>query len=71
MTWQKALFYGGAILILTACGSPTAPTAPAQAAQLHVTRASDSLDDSTSTESGYYVRAGSGGLRPIIPRALP
>jgi len=62
MTWQKALFFGGAILLLTGCSSVTAPTEPAQ---LKVTKGSASYSasfaglDSSSTQSGYYVRSGS------------
>jgi hypothetical protein len=68
MTWQKALFFGGAILLLTGCSSATAPTEPAQ---LKVTKASASfnaLGDSSSTQSGYYVRSGSVNI-PIGPVA--
>ncbi len=62
MTWQKALFFGGAILLLSGCSSATAPTEPAQR---QVTKGPASFSasysgvlDSTSAQSGYYVRAG-------------
>jgi len=69
MTWKKALFFGGAILVLTGCSNATEPTSPAQLTQLKLDRSSASLADSTDTQSGYYVRAGSLGLRGTIFRA--
>lgn len=69
MTWKKALFFGGAILILTACSDATAPTEPATRSQFNVTNGSASLTDTTGTLSGYYVRAGTTGLPGTIFRA--
>jgi hypothetical protein len=66
MTWQKAVFYGGAILLLTACSSTTAPTEPVK---LQITKGAASLTDSTDTQSGYYVRAGAVGFRGTVFRA--
>jgi len=68
MTWQKALFYGGAVLLLSACSSSTAPTEPAQ---LQVTKQAASLVDSTGTQTGYYVRSGGVGIVGTIIRATP
>jgi hypothetical protein len=28
MSWKKAVFYGGAVLVLSACADATAPTSP-------------------------------------------
>jgi hypothetical protein len=28
MSWKRAVFYGGAVLVLAACDNATAPTAP-------------------------------------------
>ncbi|HMC53858.1 MAG TPA: hypothetical protein VKH19_01695 [Gemmatimonadaceae bacterium] len=70
MTWQKAVFFGGAILLLTACSNATAPTEPAQ---LQVSKSGvASLGDSTgttTTQSGYYVRSGAIGFGGTIYRA--
>ena len=68
MTWKKAVFYGGAILLLTACSNATGPTEPVQ--QLQVSKGGvASLADSTDTQSGYYVRSGAVGFRGTIFRA--
>ena len=69
MTWQKALFFGGAILLLTGCNSATAPTEPTQ---LQVVKRSASFTvDTSSTQSGYYVRSGSVNLPVGDLAALP
>jgi len=62
MTWQKVLFFGGAILLLSACSSATAPSEPAQRqvtkGPARFSASYSGVLDSASAQSGYYVRAG-------------
>ena len=34
MSWKKAVFYGGAVLVLAACDNATAPTSPSAMTKL-------------------------------------
>lgn len=67
MSWKKALFLGGAVVLLAACSDATAPrplregASAANAKAGTVARTFDStptvLDDG-DCKSGYYVRSG-------------
>lgn len=56
MSWKKALFYGGAVLVLAACGDATSPTSPSAVTKVNGVSASMTKkttgtvsSDSTST----------------------
>lgn len=34
MSWKKAVFYGGAVLVLSACADTTAPSSPSELTKL-------------------------------------
>jgi hypothetical protein len=69
MTWKQAVFLGGAVLILAACDSATAPTPPQsplkveKAAASVKTQTSPTTPTSTSADcrSGYSVQIGFSG----------
>jgi len=62
MAWKKALFLGGAVLLLAACSDATAPDAlPKDSGRAAITSkmgtgTAQLLDD--ECRSGYYVRSG-------------
>lgn len=65
MAWKKALFLGGAVLLLAACSDATAPSTlrpGGSAANLKATQpiGAEALPMSTLDDcrSGYYVRSG-------------
>src|SRR5437762_4688923 len=71
MAWKKALFLGGAVLLLAACSDATAPSSLTQSKRAPVASATasdstlvgaSSTDDPYSLDpvcrSGYYVRSG-------------
>jgi len=54
MSWKKAVFYGGAVLVLAACGDATSPNSPSALTKVNGVPASlvkkaDATSDSTST----------------------
>lgn len=72
MAWKKALFLGGAVLLLAACSDATAPAALRQGASAAAAKGSTDqgsvaptpttvdplLAPTTDCRSGYYVRVG-------------
>jgi hypothetical protein len=64
MSWKKAVFYGGAVLVLAACDNATAPTSPSALTKVNgisasavkktaatpTTTSSDSTTTTTSSE---------------------
>lgn len=47
MSWKKAVFFGGAVLVSAACADVTTPTAPAELTKID--RASVSATNKTTT----------------------
>lgn len=67
MSWKKALFLGGAVVLLAACSDATAPrplrsgAAAAAAKSTPITSmidATTTIVDDGECKSGYYVRSG-------------
>ena len=68
MAWKKALFLGGAVLLLAACSDATAPNSLKRAGSKAVNLSAMPADASTLSvdpsmldvdcRSGYYVRSG-------------
>lgn len=68
MAWKKALFLGGAVLLLAACSDATAPSSLQRAGSKAATLSSvpvaeptvggTSLIGDPDCRSGYYVRSG-------------
>jgi hypothetical protein len=66
MTWKQAVFFGGAVLILAACDSATAPTPPQSSLKVEKGAASVKTQTPPSTpaptaddcRSGYSVQVG-------------
>ena len=79
MAWKKALFLGGAVLLLAACSDATAPNslarAGSKAAALQVAPLDPaitdigavSLIDDADCRSGYYVRSGDKDICIEVP----
>lgn len=80
MAWKKALFLGGAVLLLAACSDATAPNSLVRdgsraaafrggAPLLDPVKALDlpSLIDGPDCRSGYYVRSGDRDLCVEVP----
>ena len=79
MAWKKALFLGGAVLLLAACSDATAPkpltrngAAPASSFVVPSDSSSPSTIDpssliDTDCRSGYYVRSGDKDLCIDVP----
>jgi len=52
MSWKKAVFFGGAVLVLAACGDATSPNSPSALTKVNGVSASlvkKAASDSTST----------------------
>src|SRR5262245_13549434 len=71
MAWKKALFLGGAVLLLAACSDATAPNSlvrdskapaslvmPGRSDLVPTTQSAEPLSMLESCRSGYYVRSG-------------
>jgi len=65
MNWKKAVFLGGAVLLLAACDRATAPNAlvreggPAAAAKAPPSKPSPKINTGLNgCETGYFVREG-------------
>ncbi|HMC55797.1 MAG TPA: hypothetical protein VKH19_11525 [Gemmatimonadaceae bacterium] len=68
MAWKKALFLGGAVLLLAACSDATAPSTPRNGSPAAADKANmvstvaplETLIDigGETCRSGYYVRSG-------------
>ena len=80
MNWKKAVFYGGAVLVLAACGDATSPTSPALTKVSGVSASSvkkaSAASDSTSTPTvptsvcnGMVIHAGLDGA--LVEVCLP
>jgi hypothetical protein len=79
MAWKKALFLGGAVLLLAACSDATAPKsqrardgAPQAAVlvapeDMPITKSFEFPDDVEACRSGYYVRSGDKDLCIELP----
>jgi hypothetical protein len=79
MAWKKALFLGGAVLLLAACSDATAPNSlrtrdggPSTAAWIVPSMTPFKVefelpDDGCSDRSGYYVRSGDKDLCIDLP----
>lgn len=80
MAWKKALFLGGAVLLLAACSDATAPSsltrAGSKASDLSATSVNKSSLEEDATifdsdcRSGYYVRSGDRDLCIEIPEVF-
>ena len=78
MVWKKALFLGGAVLLLAACSDATAPrpqvrggSAPTANLVAPVQPIANSIDPFGLVDdcrSGYYVRSGDKDLCVEIPQ---
>lgn len=76
MAWKKALFLGGAVLLLAACSDATAPNGlqrgGSKAASLsslptNVTTFGEASLEELDCRSGYYVRSGDKDICIEVP----